>query len=84
MYIEFDPCEMQKKRTEKCSFRPLDDPVVITFFIADIDECVIPELNKCDVNANCTNIDTSYECECRNGWKGDGGIRENLKCTGMV
>ena len=29
-------------------------------------------MNKCDENADCTDTDTSYTCECKSGYKGDG------------
>ena len=39
-------------------------------FISDNDEC--SGLNNCDQNANCTNTDGSYTCECNEGYAGDG------------
>ena len=30
------------------------------------------ENNNCDDNANCTNIDGSFECACNSGYSGDG------------
>ena len=43
----------------------------------DIDECSRPELNLCDSNALCTNVEGSFVCRCLRGFKGDG-----LTCTG--
>ena len=43
----------------------------------DIDECSRPELNPCDSNALCTNVEGSFVCRCLRGFKGDG-----LTCTG--
>ena len=37
----------------------------------DIDECAM-ETDMCDMNANCTNTDGSYDCTCDNGYSGDG------------
>ena len=45
------------------------------FLNLDIDEC---ENNPCDQNANCTNNEGSYLCECNAGYTGNG-----LSCTGM-
>lgn len=38
----------------------------------DIDECADPGLNNCDINANCTNNNGSFSCECNEGYVGDG------------
>ena len=41
------------------------------FTDTDINECAL--LNgPCDENALCTNIEGSYECECKEGFQGDG------------
>ena len=37
----------------------------------DIDEC---QTNPCHVNANCTDVEGSYECQCKTGFSGDGVI----------
>ena len=49
-------------------------------FFSDINECLDPNLNKCDKNAKCSDIDQSYECECKNGFRGNGKLRELLEC----
>ena len=36
----------------------------------DIDECLLP--NACDINAECTNAESSYSCKCKPGLIGDG------------
>ena len=42
----------------------------------DIDECVQgPDI--CDVNADCTDTDGSFMCQCRAGYSGDG-----VTCSG--
>ena len=47
------------------------------FFLAlDVDECSIA--NECHHNATCHNTKGSYNCICKNGFKGDG----RLNCTG--
>ena len=38
--------------------------------VPDIDEC--SSENECHVNATCTNTIGSYNCTCKNGYKGDG------------
>ena len=52
-----------------------------TFFLlfADIDECMGPELNECDLNAMCTNTEGSYVCRCKKNFEGDG-----RNCTGKT
>ena len=42
----------------------------------DINECAVR--GSCDEKANCTNNEGSYECECKDGFQGDG----YAKCTG--
>eukprot|EP00484_Ammonia_sp_Unknown_P005134 CAMPEP_0197075808 /NCGR_PEP_ID=MMETSP1384-20130603/211795_1 /TAXON_ID=29189 /ORGANISM="Ammonia sp." /LENGTH=610 /DNA_ID=CAMNT_0042514657 /DNA_START=150 /DNA_END=1982 /DNA_ORIENTATION=- len=37
----------------------------------DVDECEL-ETHSCDENADCTNTDGSYTCECNDGYGGDG------------
>ena len=46
------------------------------FAVADINECTT-NTHNCHHNANCTNRNGSFTCECWNGFNGDG---EN--CTG--
>ena len=43
----------------------------------DINECT-NGTDSCDVNANCTNTDGSYTCDCKTGYVGDG-----FSCSGM-
>ena len=40
-------------------------------FSSDIDEC-LSDITPCDENASCTNSDGSYNCECRQGFTGEG------------
>ena len=40
-----------------------------TVRLTDVDEC---ETDNCDVNAECTNTDGSYNCICYAGYTGDG------------
>ena len=44
-------------------------------FVADIDECTIPELAaKCVDNAECCNLPAEYVCKCKQGFEGDGQV----------
>ena len=43
--------------------------------LSDINEC---QSDICDVNANCTDSDGSFECSCNVGFTGDG-----FTCFGM-
>ena len=47
------------------------------FAVADINECT-NNTHNCHENANCTNTNGSFTCECVKGFTGDG---EN--CTGI-
>ena len=50
------------------------------FIHLDYDECNPSSLvhrPDCDVNANCTNVLSTYQCVCRTGYEGDG-----TTCTG--
>lgn len=41
-------------------------------FSSDINECADPNLNDCDPNAKCYNLEGTYECRCKRGYRGDG------------
>jgi len=41
----------------------------------DIDECSA-DASPCDENADCTNTDGSYSCNCKQGFDGDGEVCE--------
>ena len=46
------------------------------FFVSlDIDECSA-DPGPCDENADCTNTDGSYSCNCKQGFDGDGEVCE--------
>lgn len=57
-------------------------PFLLSLFILlanlslDIDECAL-DIDTCDAEAECLNIDGSYDCACKPGYSGDGHI-----CTG--
>jgi len=54
-------------------------PIVISPCVKtpiDIDECALG-LAGCDVNANCSNTEGSYECTCSLGYTGSG-----MDCSG--
>ena len=43
------------------------------FFLLDIDECADDTLNECyPTLAMCKNSVGSYDCECNQGYQGDG------------
>ena len=46
--------------------------MLFTLSFADIDECVMSNLNNCSMYANCTDTIGSYECTCSEGFTGDG------------
>ena len=47
--------------------------VIISYInILAVDECASDDTNACDVNADCTDTDSSYTCTCKDGWTGDG------------
>ena len=52
--------------------------ISISFVLIDIDEC-LNRSHACDVNANCTNTDGSYNCTCKEGYTGDG-----QSCQGIL
>ena len=39
--------------------------------IIDIDECTT-QSDDCSPNGVCTNVDGSFQCECKQGFTGDG------------
>ena len=45
---------------------------------SDIDECSTG-VDKCDINAYCTNTVGSYKCTCNSGYEGNG-----FQCTGKL
>ena len=48
-------------------------------FILDIDECADEGGHDCDENANCTNAEGSYTCQCYDGYDGSG-----KECYGII
>ena len=47
-----------------------------TSYVKDVDECVTEIYSNCDMNARCINSIGSYECQCRDGFQGNGFICE--------
>ena len=66
---------MGKYHTDRLSMKY---PISISFVLLDIDECLITS-HACDVTANCTNTDGSYNCTCKEGYTGDGD-----SCRGII
>ena len=54
-------------------------PTVFCYNFVDINECT-ESPSVCHQNANCTNTNGSYSCQCLTGYNGDG----NLDCAGTV
>ena len=44
---------------------------------SDIDECSQSDLNDCDENAQCSNINGGFNCNCNAGYQGSG-----VQCAG--
>jgi len=42
------------------------------YFSLDINECLENDPIPCDLNADCTDLDGSYVCECKDGFSGNG------------
>ena len=49
------------------------------FTFLDINECAQDEDNNCHANANCTNLDGTFNCTCNKGYSGNG-----VNCTGKI
>ncbi len=59
----------------------LINEISVKISILDIDECSNNTFNKCDLQANCTNIDGSYNCTCFDGYFGNGTTCTGRKCV---
>ena len=89
MYREIDTCPVYREIDTCTVYREIDTgPVYSIYFTqcryfnyynnADINECKTGA-NECDEDAECSNTDGGYECECRDGFTGNGS-----HCDGMV
>lgn len=47
----------------------------MNFYILDVDRCLS---NPCHEKANCSNTESSYSCQCNQGYSGDG-----ITCQGI-
>lgn len=52
----------------------------LLYSLSDINECADPSLNDCDPNAKCYNLEGTFECRCKRGYRGDGKICECECC----
>lgn len=50
--------------------------LVSLYIFADIDECSL-NTDDCDTNANCVNTQGGFQCNCDDGFTGNG-----VQCTG--
>ena len=55
-----------------CIWSRVIDHITEVIVVADINECLETEDNRCDANAYCTNEQGSYDCTCNSGYAGDG------------
>ena len=44
----------------------------IFYILPDVNECLEESTNQCDLMANCTNTEGSYNCTCVVGFTGNG------------
>ena len=65
---------VRKYYTDRLS---IEYSISISLILLDINEC-LNKSHACDVSANCTNNDGSYNCTCKEGYTGDG-----QSCQGM-
>ena len=54
---------------------------VVPLFLVDIDECQDKKDNACE-NANCTNTEGSYACNCWKGYEYNTTAHLNRTCIG--
>jgi hypothetical protein len=51
----------------------------------DVDECADKSANDCDPNADCKNRTGSFECDCKEGFSGNGKVCTQLSdCAGAA
>ena len=55
---------------------------VVNFFFSDVDECS-SDPDVCTSEANCTNTEGGFSCQCPFGYIGDGRSDGN-GCTGIL
>jgi len=78
--LEIDPsvtCPTGFAGTPRCNndpANPFGDGTCTAGFqdCVDVDECLDPADNDCDVHATCTNTVGAYTCACKKGYAGDG------------
>ena len=46
----------------------------------DVNECLCQPDSACVINAECTNTDASYKCQCPDGFQGTA----DTQCTGTL
>lgn len=68
---------------EVLSVRPIQNQV---HFYSDVNECLTASDNDCSHNANCLNVEGSYNCTCREGFadRSPDARRPGRVCTGKA
>ena len=44
------------------------------YYSLDVDKCALDVMNDCHEHANCLNDGTTYKCECKTGFQGNGTV----------
>lgn len=52
---------------------------VILCYTADVDECE-EDLDNCDDNADCMNVEDGFMCTCIEGYTGNGTVCDSKWC----
>ena len=53
--------------------------LVLISYSVDFNECVNDSTNNCHINATCLNTEGSFQCQCLEGFSGNG-----VNCTGKT
>lgn len=75
---------MHKDDLNNMYYKRLDSrelPLLYMYYLSDINECANPSLNDCDPNAKCYNLEGTFECRCKRGYRGDGKTCECEYCV---
>ena len=53
------------------------------YFYADVNECKL-KISNCHEHADCMNTEGSYECQCKDGYQGNGIICTGISSDSMI